>query len=356
MLHAVIMAGGSGTRFWPLSRKSQPKQFLSLDEKRSLIQHAADRCESIVPDDRLWVVTNESLGTLTRQHLPQLFEGRLLLEPCPRNTAPCLALAAMHLLAVDPEAVMLVLSADHLISTTEQFQKGAAEAHQLVQNDPERLVLFGIRPTFPATGFGYIERGTPLSADAYEVAAFREKPDSETAQAYVDSGKFYWNCGIFCWRADRILAAIEKHEPDLLEPMEKIRETLITQEGYRSALRNGFPKMKAISIDYAVLERESDIAVIEAPFSWDDIGGWEAFARLHGTNAEENVEYGNILALKTHGAILHSDPGTVVATYGMDNCIVVQAGNAVLVANRDDENAMRELIAELQRRGLNEYL
>lgn len=355
MLHAVIMAGGSGTRFWPLSRRNSPKQFLSLWDDRSLIQQAFDRCRPLIPPDRIHVVTGQSLASLTREHLPELPQTGLLVEPCPRNTAPCLALAALHLLAVDPEAVMLVLSADQVISTIEQFQQGVRWAVDLITRNPHRLVLFGAVPTYPATGFGYIERGQSIFPAAFEVLAFHEKPDRENAERFLRSGNCLWNCGIFTWRADRILSAILTHEPEMSAPLARIRDA-IGQPQYVATLNEEFLKLKAISIDYAVLERDADIAVVEAPFVWDDVGGWEAVARLHGSDPQHNSVLARAVLLDTENSIVVGDPDVLIAVKGLRDCVVVQSGKSLLIMSRHDEQGLRQLVARIEEQGHGEFL
>ncbi|MBX3443342.1 MAG: mannose-1-phosphate guanylyltransferase [Planctomyces sp.] len=355
MLHAVIMAGGSGTRFWPLSRQSFPKQLLTLVGERSLIQSTSDRCSGWIPVERHWVVTNAAQAEATRGQLPEVPAAHLLVEPCARNTAPCLALAAAHLVAEDPDATMLVLPADHVIQPAAEFVRAGQRAAALVDEDPRRLVLFGVTPTFPSTGFGYIERGEELGPGAYAVQAFREKPDRGVAEAYLRVGTFYWNCGIFVWRAARILEALGVHEPELRALTDEIARGIGSPQ-YGQLLAERFPRMKSISIDYAVLERESSIVVLEAPFGWDDVGSWEAVPRLSGTDQAGNTLQGKACAVDTRRCIVRSTDDHLVATLGLEDCIVVHTPDATLVARRGDENAIKTLIDSLRQQGLERHL
>ncbi|MEZ5943760.1 MAG: mannose-1-phosphate guanylyltransferase [Planctomycetaceae bacterium] len=352
MLHAVIMAGGSGTRFWPLSRKSVPKQFLSLGGDRSLIQQAFDRCQPWIPGERTWVVTNERLADLTSDHLPEVPASQILLEPCGRNTAPCIALAAMCLLKRDPDATMLVMPADHVIGPAERFQAAVETASQLISDSPDSLVLFGVPPTYPSTGFGYIERADviPGHSGAFQVQAFREKPNREIAEEYLRAGTFFWNCGIFVWRADQILEAIRTHEPEMAALADELKPHF-GQDSWNTKLVELFPQMKSISIDFAVLERETDIAVVEAPFDWDDVGSWPALERLHSQDENGNTIVGLHRGVDTRNTIVHSTADHVVATIGIEDCIVVHTSDATLVASRQDENAIRQLIELMQNVG-----
>lgn len=355
MLHAVIMAGGSGTRFWPLSRRAFPKQFLSLDGQRSLIQSAFDRCQLEVTPDRFWVVTNQTMVSLSAEHLPDIPSKQILPEPCARNTAPCVGLAAAAIAAQDPEAVMLVMPADHLISPTEKFLDAVRTAVEVIENDPQRLVLFGVPPTTPATGYGYIERGESLQSGVYEVASFREKPDRPTAEAYLETGSFYWNCGIFVWKAQTILDELAAHQPTIAEHLSQITGEPGSEEWSRS-LADQFPRMPSISIDYAVLEKSDRISVVEAPFEWDDVGSWEAVSRMNPVDADGNTLVGAVCEVDSTGCIVRSEGDHVVGILGMKNCIVVHTPDATLVADRGDENAVRKLVEQLQERGYDGFL
>ncbi len=355
MLHAVIMAGGSGTRFWPLSRQALPKQFLTLSGERSLIQSAFDRCQPNIPGERFWVVTNASMISTTISHLPGVPSSHLLAEPCARNTAPCVGLAAMLLAAEDPDAIMLVMPADHIIAPIEKFQAAVQAAVDVVEEDPERLVLFGVPPTSPATGFGYIERQKELKPGVFEVASFREKPDQKTAEEYIRQGTFYWNCGIFVWKAQTILDELEKHQPDISKQLNRLCEVISTPD-WDDTLADTFPHMPSISIDYAVLEQSSKIAMVEAPFDWDDVGSWEAMSRLHSSDDASNTIVGPACLVDSKDCIVRSVNGHVVTLLGMENCIVVHTPDATLVADRSDENAVRKLVATLKEQGYDNVL
>jgi mannose-1-phosphate guanylyltransferase len=355
MLHSVIMAGGSGTRFWPLSRQMFPKQFLTLQGNRSLIQQAFDRCQPWIPPERCWVVTAERLAELTRKDLPLISDARILQEPAARNTAPCIGLAALCLEAIDPEATMLVIPADQVISDLSAFESDVRQAVKLVTDDPERLVLFGVPPSYPATGFGYIERGNPLGSAGYEVASFREKPDRTTAESYLQAGTFYWNCGIFVWKARRILQALARHEPAISAGLKALRPHL-GQPTFQTALAEIFPTMTSVSIDYAVLEREKNIAVLAASFPWDDVGGWEALTRLLPPDANGNVVLGQAACVDSQDCIVRTTDTHVVTLLGVKNCIVVQTPDATLVAQRGDDEAIRKVIAALKEQGFEHYL
>jgi len=357
MLHAVILAGGSGTRFWPQSRRALPKQFLRFSSERTLLQETVERCLPFIPLERTWIVTGSSYSAETSRQLPDLRRANVLIEPCGRNTAPCIGLAAIQLLATDPDAVMLVMPADHVIRTAEQFQKTAEQAVAVVQQSPESLVLFGASPTYPATGFGYIQRGTdwPNQPGVFRVAAFREKPDLATAQQYLASQEFFWNCGLFVWRAATILERLERHQPEIGMRLKRLQAVIGTQK-WGETLAAEFPQMPSISIDYAVLERANSVAVVPAAFDWDDVGSWQALARLLPTDADGNTISGRFCGVNSSGCIVRSSAEHIIATFGVRDLIIVQTPDATLVADKRDENSLRQLLAELERRGLSEFL
>lgn len=357
MLHAVVMAGGSGTRFWPQSRQTMPKQLLKLAGDRTMIQQTFDRCEGLIAPAQSWVVTNAVQADATSGQLPQIDRSRILVEPDARNTAPCIGLAAVSLLKQDPDAIMFVMPADHVIQPAEKFQKAIKAAVKVVEADPSRLVLFGVPPTFPATGYGYIERGTafPSVDSAFDVASFREKPAAEIAQEYLASGNFYWNCGIFCWRADTILNLLKVHEPEMHERLMKIHQAIDT-ESEAAVLADEFPQMNSISIDYAVLERASGATVIEAPYEWDDVGSWLAVPRLAGSDANGSTLQGKTLAIDSKDNIVRTTDDHLVAVLGVDDLIIVHTPDATLVARKDDSERIKEILAQLKRDGDVQFL
>jgi len=351
------MAGGSGTRFWPQSRSRMPKQLLRLNGDRTMIQQTADRCRDWASAANTWVVTNAAQAVPTAEQLPELPASQILQEPAARNTAPCIGLAAVQILHRDPDGVMFVMPADHVISTTEQFRAGVERAAELVRENDKRLILFGVTPQFPSTGYGYIERGersdnsTPPN---FAVSSFREKPAREVAEEYLKAGSFFWNCGIFCWKAKTILQCIQQHEPDLYAGLMKIQQSLGTP-AESEVIAGEFPSLKSISIDYAVLERADNVCVLEAPFGWDDVGSWLSLPRLNGADEVGNTVDGLFCGVETKDCIIRSTDDHLIATLGVSDLIVVHTDDATMIAHRDQSEQVREILATLKQRELDRF-
>jgi mannose-1-phosphate guanylyltransferase len=365
MLHAIIMAGGSGTRFWPLSRIARPKQLLDLAGGRTMIQATVDRLGDLAPAERTWIITNRSLVEPIAGQLPQLDRQRVIGEPCKRDTAPAVGLAALLVLADDPDATMVVMPADHLIQPAASFQHAIQQAVALVQQQPQTLVTFGIKPTYPAESFGYIERGEaqasgrrqPPSNDApaFNVKCFREKPARSIAEEYLASGNFYWNSGIFVWQARTILDALTKYEPAICDHLEVIQNHRGKPE-FAEVFDREFTAIRGKSIDFAVMEHYQPVVVIEAPFTWDDIGSWQALARSVGADDAGNTIVGKHLGIGTAGSIVRTTDEHLIVTLGLNDAIVVHTPDATLVADKQQEEAIREVVKALEQRGWREYL
>ncbi len=360
MLHAVIMAGGSGTRFWPASRKMQPKQLLALSGQRTMIQSTLDRLGDLVPPHQRWIITNQILTDAVREQLPELPAENVVGEPCKRDTAPCVGLAAAMIRRISPDATMAVMPSDHVIASPEKFQAAIAAGEKLIDEDPTRIVTFGIKPSYPAESFGYIQRdeASEIQADgvnAYSVKQFREKPDQQTAQRYLDEGTFYWNSGIFLWRASTIFEALEKNAPEMSQHLTKIADAM-GQDNFCEVLTKEFTAIKGTSIDYAVMEKYDNVVVVEAPFPWDDVGSWQALSRLHDPDPNGNTVVGSHVGIDTSGSIVVSEPGHTVVTIDINDLIVVQTKDATLVAPKHAEERVREAVKALEERQMTDKL
>lgn len=360
MLHAIVMAGGSGTRFWPASRAALPKQLLPLAGERTLLEDTIDRLDGLVPPAQTMVVTAARLLDAIRGQATSLPASSLVGEPCKRDTAPCIGLAALLVARSDPDATMVVMPSDHVIRPAEAFRAAIRQAERLVEASPGRLVTFGVRPTYPAESFGYIQQGPPLpvatgDAPAHAVAAFREKPPAAVAAEYVAAGNYLWNAGIFVWKAATILAALADRQPECLRHLERIAEAW-DSPNRDAVFASEFAAIKGISIDYAVLEHARDVAVIEAPFGWDDLGGWSAVARQFGTDDRGNTFVGRHLDIDSTGTLVHTDGSHLVVTLGLADTLVVHTPDATLVANRSREEEVKKVVAELEGRGWNDAL
>jgi len=360
MLHAIVMAGGSGTRFWPASRAALPKQLLPLAGARTLLQDTVDRLEGLVPPDRTMIVTSARLLDAVRTQAPSLPAAALVGEPCKRDTAPCIGLAALLVARSDPEATMAVMPSDHVIRPAADFRRAIQQAAAMVEQSPHRLVTFGVRPSYPAESFGYIQQGSPLptalgEAPAHAVATFKEKPPAAVAAEYVAAGTYLWNAGIFVWKAATIIAALDARQPETMAHLRRIAAAWDGPERER-VFAEEFAAIKGISIDYAVLEHATDVAVIEAPFGWDDLGSWSAAARQRPQDAAGNTAVGRHLGIETAGTIVHAGPDHLVVTLGLKDILVVHTPDATLVADRGHEEAVRRVVAELENRGWTEYL
>jgi len=357
-LHALIMAGGGGTRLWPESRSALPKQFIALFGRKSLVQIAFDRIVPVIPPERVLVVTGRRYIEAVSRQLPDLPAGNIIAEPAGRNTAPAIGLAAVHLRKRDPDAIMAVLTADHIMHREEVFRSALLAAARVAATGP--ILTLGITPDRPETGYGYIERGEPLSgADQpqgiFRVKSFREKPDRATARRFVKSGRFFWNSGMFIWRADVILREIREQLPDLYGALARIEAALGTPQADGVTSRV-WPAINPISIDYGVMEGAGDVAVLPVDPGWRDVGSWSAvFEEGRAREGEANVvQGGEHLALDTEDCLIRSDK--LVATIGLRDLVIIDTEDALLVAPRSQVQQVRNLVSMLQESGREEYL
>lgn len=348
-LYAVLMAGGSGTRFWPASRAARPKQLIAIKGARTLIQSALDRVAPLVPPERVLVVTARAHARAVARQLPEVPARNLLVEPIGRNTAPCAGLATVEALARDPDALLALFPADHVIADTATWRRLLASAWRLV-SERDTVVTFGLPAAKPETGFGYIRAGAPVAnphaPQLREVAGFVEKPDLTTASAYVRSGEWLWNSGVFVLRARRLRALIDEHAPDIGAGLARV-EAARGAAGRKRAVRDVYPDLPALSLEGAVMERAAGMVMIPAQVGWSDVGSWSALDEVLPVDDAGNVARGPVVALDASGCVLYSS-GALIAALGVRDLIVVQTPDAVLVCPKDRAQDVRQVVERLR--------
>ena len=355
---AVLMAGGKGERFWPKSRTNLPKQFLNISGQKSMIQQSIQRLERYVPIEDIFVVTNQLYAELIHVQIPYLPLKNIIIEPVGRNTAPCIGVASLILEQRYSDSVMIVLPSDHMIENEEGFIEILKAAVELAKRGQD-IITLGITPTYPETGYGYIERTSEREEingiEAFKVNRFVEKPDKETAQEYVESGNFYWNSGIFVWKTSLIRRYIRELMPDMHDVLESMKKGF---EGHdvNEVIASEFPKMPDQSIDYGIMEHVQNIYVIPCKFGWDDVGSWTALERISELDENGNVIKGdNILNVDTKRCIIEGN-GKLIATLGVEDLIIVDTEDVTLICSKDKAQEVKTLIQELRNQKMEKYL
>src|SRR5574340_95901 len=361
--HAVILAGGSGSRLWPLSRQHLPKQFLSLDGDASLLQTTIDRLSPVIEGENILIVTQEAHAKGEAYHA--LLPYHTLFEPVWRNTAPAIALAAAQLMADGSDPIMVVLPADHIIKDAARFRDHLIAAIKAAENG--RLITFGIQPTRPDIGFGYIKahRGSAVDKEApsgscdmsevYTVERFTEKPDHATAEHFLKQGDYYWNSGMFVWRASVILAEIQRHLPAVHQIAQTILEESRTGTSFQQAVEEHFAAMPSISIDYGVLEKSDRVSLIPCDIGWNDVGSWHAVYEISAKDGNGNTLQGNVIALECHNSLIRAEK-RLVAAIGVEDLCIVETTDAVLISKSDQTQRVREVVDMLDQRGATEHV
>lgn len=356
-LYAVILAGGGGTRLWPRSRKAHPKQFLDLTGDGTMLQEAYTRIAPLIPAERVLVITNESYVDLVCEQAPALPRANVIGEPVGRGTAPAIGLAAALLRQRDPNAIMAILTADHLIGRKETFRRAIAAAAQVAAT-PGRLVTLGITPAYPETGYGYVERGPELvtldGMTVYRVLRFTEKPNHETAARFVESGHFSWNSGMFIWRADSILDEIARQMPELSAQLAVIAASL-GRPDEQAAFAQVWMQIRSETIDFGVMEGALDTVVLPVDIGWNDVGSWAALADELPANEQGNVVQGPHILFDTHDSFIFSEH-RLIATIGLRHMIVVDTADALLICPRERAQEVKKITELLIERGMTAYL
>jgi len=355
---AVIMAGGGGTRFWPISRMSCPKQLVSLTSDEPMINETIHHYDKVVPVEDTFIVTNKEQARLMESMLPKAFpDGHILIEPVGRNTAPCVLYAAMRIRKEFGDALMAVLPADHHISDIDEYQRILTLAFNTAEKT-DKIVTLGLWPKEPATGYGYIRFGDRLEGEkeVYQLERFVEKPDKLRAKEYVSSHKYLWNSGMFIWKASVILSAFQKYLPDMYHAFENIFDSLCT-ENEAQAITDIYPTLEPISIDYGIMEKTKEVFVIPSEFGWNDVGSWDALAEVFHHTEDDNVIRGPHVGIETENCVVFSKTGKrVIATLGISDLVIVDADDAILVIPKDRAQDVKKLVEELRRQGRTDLL
>lgn len=351
------MAGGIGTRFWPMSRTNFPKQFLDiLNIGKTLIQTTYERFASFIPLDNIYVVTSDEYVNIVKKQLPQLPLQNILAEPSRKNTAPCIAYISFKLNQLDPLAQLIVAPADHLISNNIAFFKVCLEALSFVKKH-SALITLGINPTYPNTGYGYIQyEQQAVSDNVYKVKTFTEKPNLELAKTFISSGEFLWNAGIFVWQVKNIIVAFEKYLPEIFDLFNSQKEKFNTPEE-DNALQEIYPFSTNISIDFGIMEKADNVYVIPSSFGWSDIGTWNsAHEHLQKDQHANAVSGNNVMLLDTGNCIVHTPESKLVVLEGLQNYIVVDTGDVLLVCRKEKEQEIKEFVGDIKRQKGERYL
>ena len=347
----VIMAGGTGTRFWPISTKKRPKQFLKLFGNRSLLQMSFDRAEGFVSPERVFILTNERFVPMVHEQLPEIPGDNIIGEPQKRDTAAAVALAAYIIQQRFGNSVIVTLTADQLIEPPDVFRKTILSAVRKAEKS-DSLYTFGIQPVYPATCYGYLERGSLITTDDgiehYELMRFKEKPEIETAQEYIKSGRFYWNSGMFVWSADTIIKNIDLFLPDHAQYLSNAVKNLNTPK-WKPSLEKAFSKIPAVSVDFGIMEKASDVRCVASTFSWNDVGGWLALQDYLPVDNKGNHYHGNVVISDAHNNLIYSeDNNESVAAIGISNLVIVRSGSNTLIAQKDRLEDIKKLIEKIQ--------
>ena len=358
-MYAVIMAGGKGTRFWPKSRESMPKHLLDIVSERTIIQETIDRIIPLIPAENILIVTGASHAEELVRQVPDIPKENIIIEPLGRNTAPCIGLAALHVKRKSPDDVMVVLPADHLINDAARFRLLLSLAAKVAAQG-DFLLTIGIQPTYPETGYGYLEQGVLKmnikGEDIYEVKAIREKPALEQAKAFLKKGGFYWNSGMFLWRADSILRAIEKWLPEIHKGLLQINDVIGTNKE-KEIVERVYNKIPSISVDYGVMEKADNVLLIRGDFGWSDMGSWDALWDVLEKDKHGNAARGKALfvGVDSKNSLIQSSR-KLVALVGVEDLIVVETEDALLVCKRGRSQDVKAVVESLNKNNMKEYL
>ena len=355
--YVAIMAGGIGSRFWPKSRTSYPKQFLDiLNTGKTLIQWTFERYAAFIPKENIFVVTSEEYADIVAQQLPEIPVENIVAEPSRKNTAPCVAYISFKLLQKDPEASLIVAPSDHMIMDGENFKKITTQALDFVDKQ-EAFITLGIKPTYPNTGYGYIQFDSKLIADnIHKVKTFTEKPNLELAKTFVASGEFLWNGGIFVWKVKTVVNAFEKYQPEMFELFDGEKENFNTPKE-KEAINKIYPQCTNVSIDYAIMEKADNVYVIPSSFGWSDLGTWNsAYENLEKDYLGNAVTSDNVIVIDATKCMISAPHDKLLLLQGMDDFIIIDTKDVLMICKKDKEQAIKEYVAEVKRSKGDKYL
>lgn len=355
-VYNVIMAGGGGTRFWPLSRQEVPKQLINLSGNDALINETINRINSLSSKENLFIVTNKKQGEALKNIVKdKCIHENILMEPCARNTAAAIGFAAINIMKKYGDGIMCVYPADHYIKDEEGFTKVLKKAIKIAEQN-DKLITIGITPTFPSTGYGYINfsRENQVSEGAYEVLEFVEKPNFDKAKEYVDSKKYVWNSGMFVWKVSKILEDFKRYLPKVYEKLEEINDCIGT-DCQQEVIDSVYPLIPSISIDYGVMERSNDVVVVPGDFGWNDVGSWDSLGAIYPTDNEGNIKRGENITIDTDNSIIYSDD-KLISTIGVSDLIVVSTNDAVMVCRKDKAQDVKKIVEILKEKNRQEYM
>ncbi|MDD5362349.1 MAG: mannose-1-phosphate guanylyltransferase [Ignavibacteria bacterium] len=367
--YAVIMAGGIGTRFWPKGTSKLPKQYLKIEnENVSMIQQTFKRLEGVVPVNNIFVVTNIAYKNITKKHLPKIPEENIICEPFGRNTAPCIGLTCLFIKQFEPKGNVLVVPSDHIIKDTEEFHR-VVKCGLKFTDENGGIVTLGINPTKPETGYGYIQydtedfteiqttvnhKNTNTVENVYKVKTFAEKPNLETAKAFIESGDFLWNSGMFIFRVDTMLAEIKKSLPDLYASLNKLEKELLSNT-FAKTLELIYSQLKGISIDYGVMEKSKEVYTIKSHFDWSDVGSWDEIYNIKEKDSDGNVKQGMTLTINSKNCLIINDQ-RISTLIGVEDLLVIDTDNGLLICKKGESQNVKEVVDYLRRKGLDQYL
>ena len=352
--YGVIMAGGGGTRFWPLSTKEEPKQFLNLSGKDIMVNETIDRQKGLIEEEDLFIVTNASQAELMLEKTEgRVKKDHILAEPAARNTAACIGYAAMEILKKYGDGIMCIFAADAHIRDSLEYRRVMKEAVRTAE-ETDALVTIGIHPTFPSTGYGYIRHSAQEGKVYHKVEEFVEKPDAQTAAAYLADGGYAWNSGMFIWKASTILGYFQRLLPDIYECLTKIGDAMGTEEE-KKVLWEVYPSIPKISVDYGIMERADHVLMLEGDFGWSDVGSWDTLDTIREKDENGNIRCGDTLLLNSHNCVAYAK-NKLIAAVDVDNLIMVEADGAILVCPLDKAQRVKDIVETLSKEGREKYL